>query len=277
VINRLCAVGAIGLTLLLTACGGGGGSGGSSTASTSSSTTTATTPALTNFTTLTVDGGLNNTSYNSAYVSVTICAPGSTTNCQTIDHVLVDTGSTGLRLLASSITPSLLAALPTETDASSNPIGECYGGGSNNFGSVRQADFKIGGESVANMPFQAIGDTAAFATLPSACTESDEIAETTSSLGANGIIGVGMMATDCDAACTTPGGSGAATTGASGAAIYYVCPSSGCAVVARAASTTAPFQQLPNPVAAMSVDNNGTIISLPAAPAAGEVTMTGTI
>lgn len=269
VINRLCAVGAIGLALLLTACGGGGGGGGSSTASTNSSTTTATTPALTNFTTLTVDGGLNATSYNAAYVSVTICAPGSTTNCQTIDHVLVDTGSTGLRLLASSITPSLLAALPTETDASSNPIGECYGGQSNNFGSVRQADFKIGGESVASMPFQAIGDTSAFANLPSACTDSSLVAETTANTGFNGIIGLGVMATDCDAACTTTGGSGAAA--------YYVCPSSGCAVIARAASTTAPFQQLPNPVAAMSVDNNGTLISLPAAPAAGESTMTGTI
>ncbi len=270
-IKRLCAIGAVGLALLLTACGGGGGSSGS-TASTSSSSAP---PALTNFATLTVDGGPNGASYNTAYVSVTICAPGSTSNCQTIDHVRVDTGSTGLRILASVITPSLLAAMPTETDASSNPVGECYGG--YNFGAVRQADFKIGGESVANMPFQAIGDTAAFTTLPSACTGSEFAPETIASLGANGVIGVGSMATDCDAACTTPGGSGAATTGASGAAIYYVCPSSGCAVIARAASTTAPFQQLPNPVAAMSIDNNGTIISLPAAPAAGEATTTGTI
>src|SRR5712692_7557798 len=38
---------------------------------------------------------------NTLYTTVTICAPGSTTECQTIDHVQVDTGSTGFRVLAS--------------------------------------------------------------------------------------------------------------------------------------------------------------------------------
>jgi len=280
VIKRLCAIGAMGLALVLTACGGGGGGSGGSTASTGSTTTTTTTPTLTNFTTLTVDSGptaltTNPNGYiddNIAFVSVTICAPGSTTNCQTIDHVEVDTGSTGLRILVSVITPSLLSALSTETDASSNPVGECLGFVDGyTFGSVRQADFQIGGESVANMPFQAIGDTGVFSTVPSTCSSGGGTNEgTLLALGANGIIGIGVMATDCDAACTVPGGYGAA--------IYYDCPSTGCSsIITRAASTTAPFQQLPNPVAAMSVDNNGTIISLPAAPTAGEATMTGTL
>jgi hypothetical protein len=278
VIKRLCAIGAMGLALVLTACGGGGGGGGS-TASTGSTTPTPA-PALTNFATLTVDGGptaltTDPNGYlddNIAFVSVTICAPGSTTNCQTIDHVQVDTGSTGLRILASVITPSLLSALPTETDASSNPVGECFGYVDGyTFGSVRQADFQVGGESVANMPFQAIGDTGAFSTVPSTCSSGGGTnVSTLLGLGANGIIGLGVMATDCDTACTVTGGYGAA--------IYYDCPSSGCSsIVTRAAATTAPFQQLPNPVAAMSVDNNGTIISLPASPTAGEATMTGTI
>ncbi len=283
-IKKLCAIGAMGLALVLTACGGGGGGGGnsSSTASTGSTTTTTATPtpALTNFTTLTVDGGptaltSNPNGYiddNIAFVSVTICAPGSTTNCQTIDHVQVDTGSTGLRILASAITPSLLSALPTETDANSNPVGECFGYVDGyTFGSVRQADFQIGGEKVASLPLQAIGDTGAFSTVPSTCSSGGGTnINTLLALGANGVIGLGVMATDCDAACTVAGGYGAA--------IYYDCPSTGCAsIITRAASTTAPFQQLPNPVAAMSVDNNGTIISLPASPTAGEATMTGTL
>jgi hypothetical protein len=299
VIKRFCAIGAVGLALVLTACGGGGG--GSSTASTGSttsmgsttttgsttstgSTTTTTTtppaPTLTNFTTLTIDGGptaltTDPNGYiddNVAFVSVTICAPGSKTNCQTIDHVQVDTGSTGLRILASAITPSLLSALPTETDASSNPVGECFGYVDGyTFGSVRQADFQIGGESVASLPLQAIGDTGAFSTVPSTCSSGGGTnLNTLLALGANGIIGLGVMATDCASACTVAGGYGAA--------IYYDCPSTGCAsIIARAASTAAPFQQLPNPVAAMSVDNNGTIISLPASPAAGEAAMTGTL
>jgi len=37
---------------------------------------------------------------NTLYTTVTICAPGSTTECQTIDHVQVDTGSTGSRAMA---------------------------------------------------------------------------------------------------------------------------------------------------------------------------------
>ena len=48
---------------------------------------------------------------NGPYVSVTLCAPG-TTNCQTIDHLLVDTGASGVRVLASVLQPALLAALP---------------------------------------------------------------------------------------------------------------------------------------------------------------------
>ncbi len=277
-IKGLCAIGAIGLALVLTACGGGG-HGGSSSGSTGSTTPTPT-PALTNFATLTVDGGptaltTDPNGYiddNIAFVSVTICAPGSTTNCQTIDHVQVDTGSTGLRILASAITPSLLSALPTETDATSNPVGECFGYVDGYaFGSVRQADFQIGGESVASLPLQAIGDTGAFSTVPSTCSSGGGTnLNTLLALGANGIIGIGVMATDCDTACTVAGGYGAA--------IYYDCPSSGCAsIITRAASTSAPFQQLPNPVAAMSVDNNGTIISLPASPTAGEASMTGTV
>ena len=43
----------------------------------------------------------NEAAVNILYVNVTICAPGSTTNCQTIDHVQVDTGSQGLRILSS--------------------------------------------------------------------------------------------------------------------------------------------------------------------------------
>jgi hypothetical protein len=282
-IQRLSAIGAIGSMLLLMGCGGGG-DGGSTASSTSttttSSTTTTTTPTLTNFTALTVDGGpaaltTDPNGYiddNIAFVSVTLCAPGSTTNCQTIDHVQVDTGSTGLRILASAINSSLLSAMPTETDASANPVGECFGYVDGyTFGSVRQADFQIAGEKVANMPLQAIGDTGVFATVPSSCSSGGGTnLNTLVALGANGIIGLGVTATDCDSACTTTGGYGAA--------IYYDCPSTGCsAVVARAASTTAPFQQLPNPVAAMSVDNNGTIISLPALPTLGEASMTGTL
>jgi len=267
-IRKLCALAAM---IVLAGCGGGGGGGGSST----------TTPpaALTNFAAVTVDQGpaaLNvgpngYTQSNVAYVSVTICAPGSTSNCQTIDHVQVDTGSIGLRIFGSVITPSLLSALPSETDASSNPVAECYQYVDGYvFGSVRTTDMTIGGEKVSSMPFQVLADTGQFASVPSTCSSAGGSNLTTvQAFGANGIIGIGTTTTDCGTYCASGGQS---------AAIYYDCPSAGCgSIIARAANATAPFQQLPNPVAAMSTDNNGSSLVLPSTPAAGEASMAGTL
>ena len=272
--KRLCILAA---ALLLTACGGGGGGGGGGA---STSPSPAPTPvALTNFVTVAVDGGpasLNTgsnayTESNVAYVSVTLCAPGDATNCQTIDHVQVDTGSIGLRVFQSVLRPSLLSALPLQTDASANPVGECYQYVDGYvFGSVRSTDFAIGGESVAGMPFQVLSDTGQFSSPPATCSAGGGTnLGTVQDFGSNGIIGIGTTTTDCGNFCQNGGQS---------AAIYYDCPTTGCsAIIARNASATAPFQQLPNPIAAMSVDNNGSILVLPPTPAAGEATLTGTL
>lgn len=261
---------------------GGSSSGGSSSSGgTSSTTSSGGGTSVVNTATITVDAGpaaLNTgknayTATNVPYVSVTLCAPGSTSNCQTIDHVTLDTGSVGLRIIGSVLNPSLLSAMPLETDTSGNSVGECYAYVSSYvFGSVRQADFAIGGESVANMPLQIIGDTNQFATVPNSCSSGGGTqTNTVQTFGANGILGVGTTTTDCGSSCTITGNSGAAAT-------YYDCPATGCAsIVARASSAQAPFQQLPNPVAAFASDNNGTIISLPDVPTAGVTTLTGMV
>jgi hypothetical protein len=267
-LKKLLALGGL---ILLTACGGGGsGSSGGTTAPVS----------LTNLVPVTVDQGPASldtgtnayTSNNVAYVAVKLCAPGSTTNCQTIDHVQVDTGSVGLRIFASVLNSTLLSALTPESDASGNAVGECYQYVDGYvFGSVRQADMTIGGESVSNMPFQALSDTGVFSNVPASCSAGGgSNLGTVQNFGANGIIGIGVTTTDCGSACTVSGGESGA--------IYYDCPASGCsAIIGRAASASAPFQQLPNPVAAMSVDNNGSILVLPSVPSTGESTVTGTL
>lgn len=273
--------------LLLAACSGGGStipsgnsSSGGSSGGSSSSSSGGTTP-LTNFTTVTIDAGpaaLNvgpdaYTATNIPYVTVTVCAPGSTSNCQTIDHILLDTGSTGLRLEAAVLNPALLAGLTTQTDPAGNGVAECYEFVDNYvFGSVRMGDMTIGGESVSSIPMQVIGDTSGgFATVPNACSSSGGTnMNTVQALGANGMIGVGLAPVDCGSTCVHSNGGGGA--------IYYDCPASGCAdVVARAANTSAPFEQLPNPVAAFPIDNNGTILSLPSVAPTGVVTLTGTL
>ena len=100
----------VGLALLaaavlgLVACGGGGGSSTTTSAPpvcNSQAVLATATAGSGNVAPLAVDGGpvVSNAlagTINQAYTSVTVCTPG-TSNCQTIDHVWVDTGSYGLR------------------------------------------------------------------------------------------------------------------------------------------------------------------------------------
>ncbi len=97
--SRLLGSTLLGLALVvLTACGGGGG-GGSGIASSNS--------LAANAMRVTVDAGPAGTNYNvnRLYADVTICQAGNSRLCQTIDHVLVDTGSTGLRVLSTVLNP----------------------------------------------------------------------------------------------------------------------------------------------------------------------------
>ena len=265
--------------LALGSCGGGSSP---STSTIAVTTTTGTTGpvATVNTAVVTVDAGPpalragsgGYSAFNEPYVTVTLCAPGSTTNCQTIDHVILDTGSVGLRIIASVLNPGLIAALPTETDAASNSVGECYQYvNSYAFGSVRTGDFSIAGEKVAAMPFQVIADTGRFAGVPPGCSSGggSNIA-TVQDFGANGILGVGTTTTDCGTYCTVAGGSAGAS--------YYDCPTAGCGdIIGRASNSAAPFEQLPNPVAAFPIDNNGVILALPAVPQRGVMTLAGTV
>ena len=185
---------------------------------------------------------------NGAFASVTVCVPGTST-CQTIDGVLVDTGSSGLRILSSALTN---VSLPQQNTAGGNPVAECLTFlGSYTWGPVQTADVQIAGEKASAVPIQVLSDTAF--PVPTACSSSapGPSADTLATLGANGILGVGPFAQDCGnaSACVTTGSAG----------LYYQCISGSCT------STGEPLaQQVVNPVALFSTDNNGVIIELPA-------------
>ncbi len=257
-------------SLFLTACGGGGSSsvGGIP----SNSTPTGANIALpgnvslnsstnNNVIPLTIDGGptATKTNYvNGVFATITICMP-STTTCQRIDHVLVDTGSVGLRLLAQSGQGELSLPLPSIMDRSYS-LYECalFADGYA-WGSVNSADIQLGGETAKNVPVQIIG--AATNLTPSSCPQSAPVnvpENNLASLGANGILGVGVFSQDCGLSCTP--------------APYYDCNTGGCQTTAVVPSIT---NQLQNPVTQLTQDNNGILIQLPSPGPTGAAVITG--
>jgi Protein of unknown function (DUF3443) len=246
----------------VTACGGGGGSlanGGSGGGG-------GTTPTGSNVQAITVDSGppevasSNQPAINTAYTAVTVCSPGSTTNCQTIDHIQVDTGSSGLRILA----PVLTISLPLQPDANGNVLAECvpFADGSS-WGPIRQADVEIAGETATQQEVQVIGDAAY--PIPTTCSASTQhVEDSVTSFGANGILGVGPFITDCGSSCDQAGNDPGT------APVYFAC------TAAAACSPSAnPNRQVSNPVASFTTDNNGVIIQLPNVAAAGAQAVSG--
>jgi hypothetical protein len=207
---------------------------------------------------------------NVPYVTVTVCAPGSAGRCVAVDHVFLDTGSIGLRLLASKVAELGLPAAAVPADAGSGtPAGaalECYPfvlGAV--WGPLASADIQIAGERAASLPVQLIDDSAAPAyAAPSDCVAASngQLMNSAASLQANGILGIGMLSLDCGLACVNGDYS-------SGYTLYW-----SCATTCVAAALPAPMQ-VQNPVTYFATDNNGTLIALPKLPAFGAGTVTG--
>jgi hypothetical protein len=242
--------------LAASGCGGGASSGG--TSGTSGGTTPTPTP-VNNTLAIQANAGATNQFFNLLQASVTVCVPGTST-CQTVPNVLVDTGSTGLRLLSSSLT----IALPTVSDAAGNPLGNCetFSGNTYSWGAVATADVQLAGETASKVPIQII-NASGFPVAPEACSVGGTNTDA-SSLGANGILGIGVTQQDCGSAC--------ATAGSGLLPVYFGCPSTGCVVEAVSLQ-----QQLQNPVGLFPQDNNGVVITLPALDAGGDPSASGSL
>jgi len=258
-VYRFVALGLLGALVSLFGCGGSSSSSGTAQGGGGAS----------NSVPISVDAGpagLGYTSTNVLFVNVTVCVPG-TTNCQTIDHVGVDTGSSGLRILKSAL------ALPLTQESS---LVECAQFVSFfTWGPVIMADVKMGGEVASNVPIQVIGESnTGFPNIPAACQNSVPpsscssppcSADTLQALGAHGILGVSFFLQDCGPACGTS---------TSNPGFYYSCPTA--STCTQANVTLA--QQVGNPVAMFATDNNGVLIQLPTiASDSGQATAAGTM
>lgn len=240
----------------LAACGGGGGSTGGSGGGNPP-------PSAPNVAPMIVDAGPAGASnvVNTPYVTVTVCTPDGA-SCQTIDHITVDTQSSGLRLIGSVLTLNL----PVEKDANGNPIADCgaFADGYT-WGPVKLANVTVAGRQATNIPVHVIGDSAyPDSTTPNDCKGSNKTAENTvATFGANGILGVSVFKEDCGTVCATQ----------AVPATYYTCPTPSTCT----GSATATNQQLQNPVPHFTTDNNGVIVQLPSISPSGATSVTGAL
>jgi hypothetical protein len=238
--------------LVLAGCGGGGGGGADAGNQVFSANETG------NTVNVTVDQKFG--FVNAPYVTVTVCAPG-TSNCATIDHVMVDTGSVGLRLVRSAV-PSSLGLVNQKDSAQGNTMAECVEFGSGvAWGPVSTVDLKMAGETAASLPVQIVDHT--FAAIPADCANAGPLidANGAASFGGNGLIGLDVIRHDCQTSCQF-----------ASASIYYDCAGANCTSVAVPLA-----EQLPNPVTKFATDNNGVTLSFPAVGAGGQGSVSGTL
>lgn len=272
--SLLVVAGCGGSGTTVTPGGGGGGGGGGGNGS-----QVIATPGPPNVETLTVDGGptqLTTTAVNTAYITVTVCMPdGKFDNCQNIDHIEVDTGSIGLRIIAGPSTgPSageLTLPLPALADPNNpnNVLAECleFADGFS-WGSVNLADvwLPVSGETATNVAVHVIGATSAGdpANANPTCVPPPPLVteNTVPAFGANGILGVGLFVNDCNSTgdCVPVGQHCSSVSCYPGNSATYF----SCTAAASCAQTTVHLQQqLPNPAVLFAKDNNGVIVELP--------------
>jgi hypothetical protein len=224
-------------------------------------------PGASNTVPISVNGGLlggNPVYANGAFVSVQICGTVGSASCQTIDNILVDTGSFGLRVLGSQLTSQVAASLSSYT-SNGDTLYDCVSflDGSFLWGAVAPATIVLGDETAPTTSIQVIANPN-FA-IPGSCSSNGtgQNEDTQALLGANGILGVGPEPFDCGTACDpvqNPGGQ---------EPVYYLCGSGGgcsetlvsCGALCQDPN---PNIQVTNPVFNFPVDNNGVILTLSA-------------
>ncbi len=207
---------------------------------------------------ISVNGALcsSATSYlNKPCVSVTICTPNniSSSSCETISDILLDTGSFGLRVFSQV----LGSAGPSPIGSGSGQLAECvqFGDGTSLWGPVQTASVILGNEPPVVIPIQVVDSS--FPGIPALCANAEQ-SPTTARF--NGILGVGVFGHDCGSKCVSSPNIG----------IYFSCSGSTCT------GTTVPLSsQVQNPVMSLPTDSNGVIVELQGVPPSGATSASG--
>jgi hypothetical protein len=201
-----------------------------------------------------VTGGVTGQGVDQPFGAIKVCVPGSTTQCQVVSGLLIDTGSFGLRIFSQALT----VHLPPQMSGPDR-VGECaFFGSVTVWGRVATADVTMGGEpTIQNLPVQIINPGfPAVGHRPTSCNQTGHpIARSPQQLNFNGILGVGLRQYDNIDGLDT---------------LYYACTTTNCTGI-----TQPPEFQVQNPVALLPVDNNGVLLNLPQPPTNGASRLTG--
>lgn len=116
---------------------------------------------------------------------------------------------------------------------------------------MAQADVRMGGELAPNLPIQIIDDGTSPTLAPppdcvAAANSADGLMNSAAKLGANGILGIGMIRYDCGLNCVT-------ANYADGFTLYYACPNGAASCVPAAVPGALQMQ---NPIASFVADAN---------------------
>lgn len=203
---------------------------------------------------------------NEPLVSVTICSPNhsSSSECQTISNILLDTGSFGLRIFSSAIASNVVLTAETVTiNSTAYKVGVCQAFGTGaDWGAVQNADVIMGNQTATNIPIQVINHSST--PLPSNCASLDPDTDPCSA-GYNGILGVGMFAEDCGSDCTV-------TSTSTNPGQYFACNDNGCfdAYTCSGSTCVVPIplsKQVINPIAKFASGyNNGLSLAFSTTP-----------
>jgi Protein of unknown function (DUF3443) len=239
------------LACWLSACGGGSSPITNTNASTNVPTGTNTLPIQ-----IQQFSGSSMATVNIPYVTVSLC--DASNHCADIPNVLLDSGSTGFRLLTSALNGTGLNL--ATVNSGNGVVGECaYFASGYLWGAIREATIQLGQQSTqTSVPIQVIDDSA----VPAGGGTTYCMGAATDmsiQLQANGILGVSAFLND--------------------SGNFFLCDAGSCVTMNASDSTATSTGQKPvNPIAKLpAAYSNGIIVQMPATPPTGVTTATGTL